>query len=152
MLVAFVLVMRMIVRVAVVRMPTFSGRASRGGPTERELRDGGCGDRDVAVGSQNSSAAKRHLRGGNLADAQQPQPLADADYVSDGVQRAHLVEVHLVGGDPVHVPLRLGQSGENLQRHLAGCFGDRRFAQQLPDRRPASVRGILGEALNGDLH
>ena len=49
-------------------------------------------------------------------DAERVQPGARADDVDDRVDRADLVEVHVVDGRPVHGGLGVGESAERSQR------------------------------------
>ena len=52
-------------------------------------------------------------------DAEVLEGGGDADDVDDGVERADLVELDLVGGDAVDLALGRGQRGDDAQRPLA---------------------------------
>ena len=75
-------------------------------------------------------------RGGQPGQPEVLEPGDDADDVGQRVERADLVEVHLVGGDPVHAALGDGQPLEHRQGAVADgrCQGGARRA--APGRRP----------------
>ena len=104
------------------------------------------------------TATSPALSGG---DAEVLQRGADPDDVGDRVQRAHLVEVHVVRGDAVHVGLGVGEPGEDggapgrgsapaARRRPAGRGWWTRCAGA--GRRPAARRRTLDGAQPGPGH
>jgi hypothetical protein len=52
-------------------------------------------------------------------DAEVHEAERRADHVDDRVERAHLVERHVVGRDAVHAPFGSGERGEDRERTVA---------------------------------
>ena len=84
--------------------------------------------------------AHRERRGNDAVDAEGVQRGADADDVDDGVGRADLVELDVVGRDTVDGALGVGERGEDTVGALAHPVGERGVGEQLPDRPHRAVR------------
>ena len=69
------------------------------------------------------AGSQRQRRCVDLLDTQQRQAGHYADDIHDRIQRANLVEMHLAGGDAMHLALGFGQQREDAQRALfqLGC-------------------------------
>ena len=125
-------------------------------PAEGEARDRGHRDGDVAVRGADPARADGEDAARRLLDAELPPRLARPDHVGQGVQRSHLVEVDLVGRDPVGRALRVGEAAEDRQRQVDRALGDvvaaPRLFEQVPDRGPGAVRRVVDQHLHVDLH
>ena len=125
-------------------------------PAEREARDRGDRDGDVAVRGADPARADGEDAAGGLLDAELPPRLAGPDHVGQGVQRPDLVEVDLVGRDPVGRALRVGEAAEDRQRQVDRAPGDLRMGARVlehrPDRGPGAVRRVVDQHLHVDLH
>src|SRR5690606_13662321 len=114
----------------------------------------------------NGPVRPRQRRAGQPLDAQLVQPGRRAGHVYQRIDRADLVEVHVLDRDAVHPRLGFGQRGDDSPRPLADGLGQPRsldngvevggVAQRLRARRvDGDVRGaqaVLADAprLDGD--
>ncbi len=94
-----------------------------GAPRRQQLHDGRGRVREQAVRGADHARAGDHDRRVDRVDLQHLEGGAGADHVDDGVEAAHLVEVHLLGRPAVEVPLGLGQRAEDRQRPAADPLG-----------------------------
>ncbi len=105
----------------------------------------------LAVGGLDRAVAHRQRRSDDAVDAEGVQGRADADDVDDGVGRADLVELHIVGRDTVDGALGFGELGEDTVGALAHPVGERGVGEQLPDGPHRSVlvpvRGVGDDGL-----
>ena len=92
------------------------------------------------MGGLDRAVAHRQRRGNDAVDAEGVQGRADADDVDDGVGRADLVELDIVGRDTVDGALGLGELGEDTVGALAHPVGQRGVGEQLPDDPDRPVR------------
>jgi hypothetical protein len=99
-------------------------QAGRGGDPE----DGGSRHRKAAVRAGDESAAGGQGRAANhRAGPQQSEILKRgrrSHHVGQGVERTHLVEVHVFGRLAVHRPFRLGQQPEDPGREILPGRGE----------------------------
>ena len=72
-----------------------------------EHRWGGQGQQ--AMGGADTAMARRRWRSDQMLDAQMQQGGAHPDHIHQGINRAHLRKMHLLGVDPMDVCLRLSQ-------------------------------------------
>ena len=114
-----------------------AGPPRTGAPASARMREHGRRrHRDRAVPAAGGAAgADRHRAGGQPFQAERVQAGGDADHVGDRVERADLVEVDVLGVDPVHRGLGPGQPGERVQRGVADRLGQR-GRSPAPGRRP----------------
>ena len=84
-------------------------------------------------------------RAAHLADAEVVQGRADADHVGQRVERADLVEVHLVRVDAVRGTLGPGQPGEHVQRAVP----HRRGRGRLPSTSARTSAQVRRTSLGG---
>ena len=130
-------------------------------PAAGQFGDRGSGHRQAAVGGPDAARAEGDLARRHRRDAQVVEGRAHPDHVGDRVERTHLVEVHLVGGDAVdgrlgggqafedrlrgrHAWRRAGQRGARMSRHCR-CGGlstsgvTCTFVARNPARRTSST-------------
>ena len=93
---------------------------------------------------------------GRVLDPELSPCLARPDHVGQRVQRTHLVEVDLVGRDPMGRALCVGETPEDRERQIEGALGDvgpaPRVLEHRPDRGPGAVGRVLDQHLHVDLH
>ena len=114
-------------------------RAGDHGDPGQQLQHRRTRDRDDAVRAAGGTAAQRDGGGGEPGEPEVREPGDDADDVGQRVERAHLVEVHLLGGDPVHPALGDGQPLEDRQRPLAHGGGQCGVEEHRADVGPGPV-------------
>jgi len=94
-----------------------------------------------------------YRRDDEVAYAEVIERKRDAEDVGDGVGRADLVEVHLVGLHVVHEGLGPGHDSQRVERAVFHLLGQRRRLEQLAQLGPVSARGTIfgdAEAYTGD--
>ena len=55
------------------------------------------------MGSAHLTMARRRWRGPKTLNAEMQQASADADHINQRIDRAHLMEMHLLSGHPMHM-------------------------------------------------
>ena len=110
-----------------------------------QLDDGGRRHRQPAVRRADRAGAERDRRGDDPGQPEVDDAGADADHVGDGVQGAHLVEVHVGGVDAVHPPLGLGQPLEDVVGQRAHVLVQPGLAEQPLDVAPGPFVGGVGD-------
>ena len=138
-------------------------QAGRGGETE----DGGSRHREAAVPAGDESASRGQRRAADHRVWPQQSEILQcgrrSHHVGHGVERTHLVEVHVFWPLAVHGPLRLGQQPEDPRRENLGgraevtgadvsehvgevpfAIGRRRRGDHRPQAGEAAAAGGLG--------
>ena len=105
-----------------------------------QFQHGRARDRDDAVRAAGGAAAQRDGGGGEPGQPEVREPGDDADDVGQRVESAHLVEVHVLGRDPVHPALGDGEALEHRQGAVADGGRQGGVGEQRTHVGPGPVR------------
>ena len=95
------------------------------------------------MGACDEAAAQGQRRAMHLIDAEEMEPHAGAGDVDDRVDRAHVVEVHVVDGGPVDARFRLPEPGEDARGVRLDGRGQIAGGDQIEDGAQVSVRVLV---------
>ena len=114
------------------------------GNAAEDLGGGRRGQREDAVGALHIAVKGGHRTGDDLRPAEHLEADGRADDVDDRVHCAHLVEMDLFGGVPVHPAFGLREPPENPFRRLLYGIGEGGAADHLQDLLQAPVMLVMG--------